>query len=245
VEQVLVVGATSAMAQSVARLLALEGASFYLIGRSDEKLQIVAQDLLTRGATEAFCCTLDFENFETYDNAVSNAIKALGGLTILIVAHGSLTDQARAQAEVPYLVDQIRVNLLSALAFITIGANWFEKRRIGRIVVFGSVAGDRGRQSNYVYGTAKSGLSTFTQGLRNRLASAGVQVLLVKPGFVDTPMTASLEKNILFASPTQIGRDVMSALRRNKRVLYTPSFWRYIMIAIRLIPEKLFVWMKL
>ncbi|MEL7234405.1 MAG: SDR family NAD(P)-dependent oxidoreductase, partial [Chloroflexota bacterium] len=113
-------------------------------------------------------------------------------------------------------------------------------QRRGVIAVISSVAGDRGRGSNYVYGTAMAAKTTFLSGLRNRLAKSGVQVVTVKPGFVDTPMTANIPKNALFASPAKVGKDIYTGLKKGHDVIYTPFFWRYIMWIIRLIPEPIF-----
>jgi short-subunit dehydrogenase len=124
-------------------------------------------------------------------------------------------------------------------------ADFFEKQKHGVITVISSVAGDRGRQSNYIYGSAKAGLSVYLDGLRNRLYSAGVAVVTIKPGFVDTPMTAHLKKGFLFASPEKVARDILRAIEKRKCVVYTPWFWRWIMFVIKSIPETIFRKLKL
>ena len=124
-------------------------------------------------------------------------------------------------------------------------ANRFEQSRGGCIAVISSVAGDRGRQSNYVYGSAKGGLDRFLQGLRNRLYRAGVAVVTIKPGFVDTPMTAALPKNALYASPRQVARGVYRAIEARRSVVYLPWFWRPIMLLIKLLPESVFKRLRL
>jgi hypothetical protein len=131
------------------------------------------------------------------------------------------------------------------IEFITAAANYFENKKSGTIVVIGSVAGDRGRQSNYIYGTAKSMLSTFLQGLRNRLHPHGVQVITVKPGFVDTPMTASFKKGALWASADSIAAGIEKAIAKKSDVVYLPGFWRFIMLIICHIPEGIFKKLKL
>lgn len=239
-EKVLVIGASSAIAQAVMRLLAPTGADFFLVGRDEERLRIVRDDLRARGAVDVRCRPLDFTRTDLFEGTVSDAVRELGGLTILLVAHSTLTDQSRAQTDVIYMTEQAMVNYCSVTAFVAIAANQFERQGGGKIIVLGSVAGDRGRQSNYVYGSAKCALATFMQGLRNRLAKSGVQALLVKPGFVDTPMTAHLRKNFLYSSPNRIAKDIVRAMAKNKRIVYSPWYWRYIMIVIRLIPEVVF-----
>jgi decaprenylphospho-beta-D-erythro-pentofuranosid-2-ulose 2-reductase len=244
-DKVLIVGASSAIAQSIARRLAENHASLYLAGRNEEKLRIQADDLRVRGAKQVDYFVMDANELDRHATMVSRAAQSMEGLTMLIVAHGTLSDQKRAEKDIGYAVEQFQTNFVSAMVIITVVANHFEAQRSGTIVAIGSVAGDRGRQSNYAYGAAKAALATFVQGIRHRLALCGIKVVLVKPGFVDTPMTAGVKKNILFAAPDRISRDVMRAIAKDKRVIYTPWFWRYIMIVIKLIPERLFVRMRL
>lgn len=137
-------------------------------------------------------------------------------------------------------VEAIGVNFVSAASLLSHLANLMEKRRGGTIAVISSVAGDRGRQSNYVYGAAKAGLSAFASGLRNRLQKSGVSVVTIKPGFVDTPMTAHVKKGPLFATPEAVARGIVKAIDRRKDVVYVPGFWRPIMWLIRSIPERIF-----
>jgi len=244
-EKVLVIGATSAIAQAVLRLLVSRGAGVFLVGRDERRLAVVRDDLLARGASTAAFKSMDFSCTNLFQEVVSQAEKELDGLTMLLVAHGTLTDQARAQIDPTYMTEQTIVNYSSGAAFVGVVANRLEKLQSGKIVVIGSVAGDRGRQSNYVYGAAKSALATFLQGLTVRLAKSQVQVLLVKPGFVDTPMTAHLAKNFLYSSPDRIAKDIVRAMDGKKRVVYSPWYWRYIMIVIRLIPAVVFNRMNL
>lgn len=240
VERILIFGATSAMAQSIARLWAADGASFYLVGRNLERLEVVRADLVARGAAAVGCRVLDFADIAAYESVVTDAAAELDGLTLTLVAHGELTDQARAETDAGYMVEQMRVNLLSCLVAIHHAANHLAARRGGTIVIIGSVAGDRGRRSNYVYGAAKSALAAYAEGLRARLAPVGVRVLLVKPGLIDTPMTANIRKNRLYSTPDVVARDVVRAVARGRDVIYTPFFWRYVMLGVRLLPGSLF-----
>jgi short-subunit dehydrogenase len=136
-------------------------------------------------------------------------------------------------------------NCISVISLLTHLANYFEKQRSGCVAVITSVAGDRGRQSNYVYGAAKGAVNIFLQGMRNRLSKVGVTVLTIKPGLVDTPMTAGLPKNFLFADPAVVGTRIFNAIMRGKEIVYVPWFWRWIMLIIRTIPESVFKRMKL
>jgi short-subunit dehydrogenase len=139
------------------------------------------------------------------------------------------------------MVREININFLSAASLATHVANVMEMQRSGSLGVIGSVAGDRGRQSNYVYGSAKAGLGAFVEGLRHRMTRHGVNVTLVKPGFVDTPMTAGLAKGgPLWVSPEKVAKDIYNAMERGTPVLYTPWFWRWIMVVIRSVPDAIF-----
>ena len=238
--KLMIVGATSAIAQETARYFAQDGAELFLVARDATKLQAIADDLKVRGAKAVHIHPLDVTAFDQHQATVDAAIAAMNGLDSLLIAHGTLTDQAAAEKSVDYTLQELNINALSVISLLTIVANHFEAQRRGVIAVISSVAGERGRPSNYVYGTAKATVSTFLQGLRGRMAKAGVHVLTVKPGFVDTPMTADVKKNALFASSTQVGEDIYKAMKHGRDILYTPWFWMFIMMIIRNIPERIF-----
>ncbi|PTL81412.1 SDR family oxidoreductase [Vitiosangium sp. GDMCC 1.1324] len=244
-KKVLVLGATSAIAQSTVRLLAARGASLYLVGRNAERLEAVAKDARTRGAPTAQTEAVDLDDLAQHEALVERAATALGGLDGALLAHGILGNQEAAQRSYAEAEKVLRTNFLSAVSLLTPLANRFETQKAGTLVVISSVAGDRGRQSNYVYGASKGALSVFLQGLRNRLAPAGVAVVTVKPGFVDTPMTADVKKNALFATPEKVARGIVRAADARKDEVYLPGFWGPIMFAIRSIPERIFKRMKL
>lgn len=244
-QRVLLVGATSAIAQAAARVMAARGDHLYLAARSKERLETVAADLRTRGAGRVETEALDAADLPACEGVAARAEAALGGLDVVLVAHGTLGDQKASQASFAVAQRELTTNFLSVVAILTPAANRFEEKRAGALCVISSVAGDRGRQSNYVYGTAKAGVSTFLQGLRNRLHPAGVAVVTVKPGFVDTPMTAHLQKGILFASPEKVGRAIVRAIDSRKDVAYVPWFWRPILFIIRHVPEMVFKRTKL
>ncbi|MFP2908074.1 SDR family oxidoreductase [Pyxidicoccus sp. 3LFB2] len=244
-KKVIVLGATSAIAQATVRLLAARGASLYLVGRNAENLQAVAQDATTRGAAKVASQAVDLNDFAAHEAMVDAAYTALGGLDGVVLAHGVLGDQAEAQKSWAATEAVLRTNFLSAVSLLTVLANRFEAQKAGTMVVISSVAGDRGRQSNYVYGASKGALNVFLQGLRNRLAKSNVAVVTVKPGFVDTPMTAHLPKNKLFASPDKVARGLLRAADARKNEVYVPGIWALIMLIIRTIPETMFKRMKL
>lgn len=243
--KVVIIGATSAIAAETARAFAQEGASLFLIGRNAEKLERLASDLRARNAADVHTATFDAHDLASHDKLMERASHALGAIDMALIAHGDLPNQPECEASWPATERSLAANFLSPIAFLTWLANYFQARKTGNITVISSVAGDRGRQSNYVYGAAKGGLTTFLQGLRNRLAHHGVSVTTIKPGFVDTPMTAHIKKGPLFASAETVGRRVHKAMVRGESVVYTPAFWRLIMLAILHIPECIFKKLKL
>jgi short-subunit dehydrogenase len=176
---------------------------------------------------------------------LDRAESCMGGLDTLLIAHGTLSDQKACEKSVEMTLHELTTNGVSVVALLTLTAERFEQRRVGAIAVISSVAGDRGRQSNYVYGAAKSLVSTFTSGLRQRLYKSGVSVITIKPGFVDTPMTAAFPKGALWAKPHDIATGIVRAIDRSATVVYLPAFWRPIMFIIRSVPESLFRRLKL
>ena len=243
--RVLIVGATSAIATETARAYAAYGARLFLTGRDAERLEGVAADLKVRGAAAVETAVLDVTDRRRGAEVMDAAWAAFGGLDVALLAHGVLPDQARCQASAEETLAALDVNFGSTVALLTPLANRFEASRAGCIAVIGSVAGDRGRQSNYVYGAAKGGLDRFLEGLRNRLFRSGVAVVTLKPGFVDTPMTAGMRQGPLFASARRAGRAVHRAIERRRAVAYIPWFWRPIMAVVRGVPEILFKRLRL
>jgi decaprenylphospho-beta-D-erythro-pentofuranosid-2-ulose 2-reductase len=164
----------------------------------------------------------------------------MGGIDLALIAHGVLGDQQKAQADYAAAEAVLRTNFLSAVSLVTWLANYFENQKRGTLAVISSVAGDRGRKSNYVYGASKGALNVFLDGVRNRIDRSGVNVLTIKPGFVATPMTAHLPKGPLFASPETVAQGIVRAIKGRKDVVYVPGFWAVIMLIIRSIPEAIF-----
>jgi short-subunit dehydrogenase len=238
--KVMIVGATSAIAYETAKNFAQDKAELFLVARNDEKLESVCHDLQVRGATAVHTFVLDLTEIERHQELFEEALAKLGGLDAILIAHGTLSDQKACEQSVTETLKEFNINALSVISLLTIVANYMETQKRGCIAVLSSVAGDRGRQSNYVYGAAKSAVSTFLGGLRARLAKSGVDVVTVKPGFVDTPMTAHVKKNFLFASSAKVGLDTYKAMKTGKEVLYTPWFWRYILLIVKSVPEPVF-----
>lgn len=238
--KILIVGATSAIAYETAKFFARDGAELLLVARSADKLEDISNDLRVRGAKKAETFLLDLNGLDRHQQMIETAIETLGSLDMVLIAHGTLGDQQLCQQSVAKTLEELTTNFTSVISLLTILANYFEQQKHGCIAVVSSVAGDRGRRSNYVYGTAKGAVSVFLQGLRSRLSKSGVAVVTVKPGLVDTPMTASLKKGLLFAQPGKIGKGIYQAMMKGKEVVYLPWFWRPIMVIVKSIPESIF-----
>jgi decaprenylphospho-beta-D-erythro-pentofuranosid-2-ulose 2-reductase len=252
-KKILIIGAGSAIAEAVARLFAQRGDYLFLVGRKAEVLNSLCADLNVRGAGAIGMHVMDANDFSAHEAMLNDAERSLGGLDVVLIAHGTLSDQKACEASVDLTLREMTTNALSVVALLTRVAERFEQRKTGRwsaaaaptIAVISSVAGERGRQSNYVYGSAKAMVTAFTSGMRQRLSKSGVRVVTIKPGFVDTPMTAALEKGLLWARPQQIAPAIVRAVDGASGVLYVPGFWRLIMFVIRCIPERVFQRLKL
>ena len=235
--KMLIVGATSTIAEHAARRFAADGDALFLVARNADKLAAVADDLKVRGASTVVTHVMDADDLDAHAPMLDAATAALGGLDTVLVAYGTLPDQQACEADPKTAVAAWHTNAVSVIALLTDVANRFERQGAGLIAAISSVAGDRGRASNYVYGSAKAGLNAFLDGLRHRLFKAGVQVLTIKPGMVDTPMTADFDKGPLFASPDKVGADIHRAIGGRRAVCYTPWFWRWIMTIIVSLPR--------
>lgn len=241
-KKILIVGATSAIANSCARIWATEKSQFFLVGRNQTKLQQIAEDLLVRGATSVELFVTDLNRFETH----KEILEKNGQIDVALIAHGTLPNQKNCEENVATALQEFSSNAVSVVAFLTLLANKMEKQKSGTIAVISSVAGDRGRGSNYLYGSAKAAVTTFCAGLRARLCKVGVHVLTIKPGFVDTPMTKDLAlPKLLVASSEKVAQEICKAVEKKSNSIYTPKFWWLIMLIIKNIPEKIFKKLKL
>jgi len=243
--KILIIGAASAIAEATARIWAQSGDHLFLVARNQDKLESIAADLRVRGCPKVETYTMDANDFNIHTRMLDAAEQALDGLDTVLIAHGSLSDQVSCQQSVEKTLLENNTNALSAIALLTHIANRFELRKDGVILVISSVAGDRGRQSNYIYGSSKAMLTTFCSGLRQRLYKSGVSVVTIKPGFVDTPMTTEFKKGALWATPKKIAKYIVDAANKQKNIVYAPFFWQFIMLIIQHIPEAIFKRLKL
>jgi decaprenylphospho-beta-D-erythro-pentofuranosid-2-ulose 2-reductase len=238
--KILVLGATSGIAEATCRIWAAQGASLFLVARNAEKLAAVATDLRTRGANFVDTAVADLDDTENHPQLLSHAVNSLTGMDIAYLAHGILGDQAEAERDFNAAAQILYTNLLAPVSLLTWLANFCVQRRSGTLAVISSVAGDRGRKSNYVYGSSKAGLSAFLGGLRNRVDREGVTVLTIKPGPTRTAMTAGMPKSERFADVDAVAESIVSAIDKRQDVLYVPFQWGPIMWVIRSIPERIF-----
>jgi len=245
--KILILGANSAIAQAMARIFVAKGDALFLIGRNPEKLAVLEKDLRVRaiGGGKIGSYPADLNQVEKHSELIQKATDFLGGLDTVVMAQGELGNQKQAELYYEKALEILKTNFLSQVSLLTLLANEFEKRKAGTLAVISSVAGDRGRQSNYVYGTAKGAISLFLSGLRNRLVASQVKVITFKLGFVDTPMTQDFKKGFLWASADQVGKKMVRAIEKGKTEVYLPWFWFWIMAVIRSIPEVLFQRLKL
>jgi decaprenylphospho-beta-D-erythro-pentofuranosid-2-ulose 2-reductase len=238
--RVLILGATSPIARALALRFAFDGARLYLAARNAEEARRVAEDVSVRAGGQALSGIFDASDFASHDEFIRDAATRLGGLDGVVLCFGTLGDEDAAQTDPGEALATIHQNFTGAVSLITLAARHLEQQRSGFIIVIGSVAGERGRKKNYVYGSAKGALATFTQGLRGRLAASGVHVMTVKLGTVDTRMTWGREGALLTIAPNKAADLIYAAYRKRAEVVYVPWFWRLIMDAIRLIPESRF-----
>jgi short-subunit dehydrogenase len=244
--KVLVIGATSAIAAATARRYAARGAQLFLVARDAARLDIVAADLRVRGATRVDTLAADLLDYDGHAGMVAAALDACQTLDVVLIAHGVLPEQEAVEATPASALQSLHTNLLSVMSVALELRAPLLAQGSGTLAVISSVAGDRGRQSNYVYGAAKGGLDTFLQGFRNRMWAAGVNVVTIKPGFVATPMTRHLSSGgILWSQPDAVAAGIVRAVERRAAVVYLPRYWALIMWVVRMIPEFIFKRLRL
>ena len=243
---ILLIGAGSAIATAVARRYAANQTSLFLFARNSSRLALQQQDLLVRGAARVGTHVLDLSNHEEHETAINAATEFFGedDIDLVLICHGSLPDQEAAEQDFDLARREIDINGLSVISLLTRLAPYLEEQGRGMLAVVTSVAGDRGRQPNFVYGAAKALVSTYLQGLRGKLLPYGVDVLDIRPGLVDSPMTQQFDKGFLWSSPELVARQIEKAVRRKRHTVYVPGYWRLIMAVVRSIPEAVFKRLK-
>lgn len=242
--KVLIIGATSAIAKATARIYAQQGCSLHLIGRREDQLETLSADLLVRGASKLSHSVLDLNKFSEHEKTLDAVFEELGGVDIALICHGSLPDQDKVEKNFKQAQKEINTNGMSVISLVTELAPRFIEQQQGTIAVITSVAGDRGRQPNFVYGAAKSLVSTYLQGLRGKLLAHNVHIVDIRPGLVDSPMTAQFPKGPLWSSPELVAQKIVKSIRRGSHTVYAPGYWRIIMFVVNVIPEFIFKRLK-
>jgi len=241
VKHVAIFGASSMLARAIAADLARRGFGLVLAGRDRDEIEAVAADVHLRFGVPTHAVPFDAEEFETHGRSWEECrtvtADSLVGAFVCFGYLGSQQDAERDAAEARRIAD---VNFTGATTLLLWAANHFSGKQQGFLCAIASVSGDRGRQRNYFYGAAKAGLAAFMQGLRNRLHCKGVTVTTVKPGFLDTRMTYGRQGMFLVASPEQAARTIVRATLKGQAEVYVPGCWRWIMLAVRSVPETIF-----
>jgi len=242
--KILIIGATSAIAKATARLYAEQNAEFFILGRDEARLAALGDDLTVRGGKLLGTTALDFTSTAEHKDALNTAFETMKSIDLSLICHGDLPDQSVCESNYEAALSAINVNALSTLSMLGILGELFMEQGNGTIAVVTSVAGDRGRQPNYVYGAAKAMVSTYLQGFRGRVFQHGVHVLDIKPGLVDSPMTAQFEKGPLWSEPEIVAKAILSGVKYKRHTIYSPGYWRIIMLVVTSIPEFIFKRMK-
>lgn len=245
IKNIYVFGATSSIAEETLKNFAKDGANFYLVGRDSAKLEIVKNDLSSRGAGTISTEQCDALDWEKHRSTITNADKAIGQVDLVFIAHGTLPDNELVRNDQMEVIKEFNINCTSVISLCTVASNYFEEKGKGTIAVISSVAGERGRQSNFIYGAAKGGVSKYLEGLRNRLFEKGIKVITIKPGMVDSPMTKDMPKGPLFAKSEDVGKVIYNGIKSGKDVMFVPGYWKLIMGIITTIPESIFKKLKL
>jgi decaprenylphospho-beta-D-erythro-pentofuranosid-2-ulose 2-reductase len=230
----LIIGATSSLAQSICHELARQGYALTLTGRDEGELDLLRSDILTRYRTP---CTTLVSDFLDPDFSPETLIAQAGDFDHMLLAVGDMG--SGEQTDLLNIAYTIHLNYTLPAQIATAAALHLADKKNGTITLISSVAGDRGRQSNYAYGSAKAALTTFASGLRNSVYKQKIHVMTVKPGFLDTPMTWGMNSPLI-ASREHAAEQIVAALKKRKNVIYVPGFWRWIMLLIMHIPETIF-----
>mgnify|MGYP000020461998 FL=1 len=239
-KKIIVIGATSTIAEATCRLFAAEGDMLYLVGRNEAILKEISEDLKLRGANAIKYQVQDLNSISKHNEIFDKATQFMGDIDLIFIAHGTLPNQSECEKSVEKTINEFSTNAISVISLLTHASNILEAYSKGMIVVISSVAGDRGRESNYIYGSAKGAVSIFLEGLRGRLEKKGVKVITIKPGFVDTKMTNGIDKNFLWSSPEKVAKGIKVAVDNEKDIVYLPGYWKYIMYIVKLIPGFIF-----
>tara|TARA_R110001583_G_scaffold195527_1_gene375369 strand:- start:6275 stop:7027 length:753 start_codon:yes stop_codon:yes gene_type:complete len=240
-KRIVVIGASSLIAEHCLRLWAKDNFNeFILVGRDISSLEPVATDIKIRSNAEVNCYSLNMNDPRSI-NEFALQVSEESPVDLVLIAHGSLSNQEKCQKDLVYCANELNINALSPVIFAEAFVVSMEKYNHGQIIIIGSVAGDRGRKSNYVYGASKGLVERYVQGMQHRFARTNVRITLVKPGPTDTPMTAHLKsKGVSLASVEFVAKSIVDGVQKGRSVIYTPAKWQLIMMIIRHLPRFVF-----
>lgn len=240
VKNIIILGATSAIAEAYGRAVLNQDTNFLLVGRNKNKIEKIKKDYLARGAKSVKDYILDFSDISNFEIFFDYIRSEFSDINEVLFAYATLPNQEDLFFNSKALQEELTLNVVSPFIILTNIANFLKEKKAGQIIGISSVAGDRGRKANFIYGSTKAALTTYLSGLRNYLYDYNVKVLTVKPGFVDTPMTDGIKKTALFVKPDVIADGIVKAVKSGKDEVYLPWFWKYIMLIIKYIPEFIF-----
>lgn len=243
--KILIIGIGSEIAYHTALAYAKGGNDLYCTSRSFDNSNKIVEDLKIRSNNKNI---VPYEfvptDLSSHKLFFDRLILENGLPDLILIAYGSLPDNEKIKRNFTLINEEFNTNFISGSSIVNYFSNKFEEKNSGTIAVISSVAGDRARGSNYIYGTAKGALSLFLQGVRSSLSGTKVKIITIKPGFVDTKMTSHLPKSFLFAKPEKVATDIINGIKKGKDVIYTPKFWFLIMFLIKLLPESIFKKLK-
>lgn len=245
-KKIVVLGATSGIAQSVCVIWAARGYELFLIARNNARLNTIASDLKIRFHVAVHTLAIEFDHDDEITNAIQEAKKTLGAIDYALIAYGTLPDQAACETDLSIAKQSFYINSTSVFTALMTFSDIMLEQKTGVIGAITSVAGNRGRQSNFIYGMAKGMVQICLSGLRAKLHKHGVAVLDIRPGFVDTQMTSHIKKKgMLWANPETVAKDIALGFDKKKYVIYTPFFWKWIMLVVNALPIRIFNLLKI
>ncbi len=244
-KNILVIGATSDIAEAVLKEYAVNGNNIYIVGRNTDRLKSLSKDLMVRGANKVSSDFFEANDFEAHNIMINKAFGVFGVFDVALIAHGTLPNQKTCEKDFFATLDEINTNAISVISLLSALVDNFLIQNMGTIAVITSVAGERGRQSNYIYGSAKGMVSIYLQGLRNRLCKSGVKIVDIRPGLISTNMTLNMDKGLLWTEPKNIAKKIINGIKHGDSIVYAPNYWKYIMFIVRNIPESIFKKLKL
>ncbi len=243
-KNILVIGSTSKIAEACLRLWAVKKCEFFLVARNLKKNEILSESLKNLGAKNVYNYTMDLNHLNLHNKMYEDACSKLSNIDLVFIAHGTLPNQNDIQNDEKDILNTINTNAISVINLLTIIARDFENKKQGHIAIISSVAADRGRESNYIYGSSKAMITVFAEGLGQRLKKSNIDLTIIKPGIIDTPMTSKLKKNFLWSNPNKIASKIIKAIEKKRSEVYVPSFWFIIMLIIKFIPSFIFKKLK-